>query len=67
MADWIDESIELQEAQIAEALAKRMKVPEKTGNCLACDEPLEQGVFCDSECRDFYETRERIKAIKGIK
>lgn len=65
MADIIDDSQELQEAQIAAALAKRMKVPEKTGLCLACDEPVSAGVFCDADCREFYERTERIREIKG--
>jgi hypothetical protein len=65
MADIIDDSQELQEAQIAAALAKRMKVPEKTGLCLACDTPVTVGVFCDADCREFYERAERIRAIKG--
>lgn len=66
MADWVDESVELQEAQIAEALAKRKKVPEKTGFCLACDEPTE-GAFCSADCREYYEKVEKLKAIKGKK
>lgn len=65
MADIIDDSQELQEAQIAAAIAKRKKVPEKTGLCLACDEPVHEGVFCDADCREFYERAERIRAIKG--
>ncbi len=67
MSDWIDESQEFQELVRAEALAKRKKVPEKTGLCLACDEPLNDGVFCDQSCRDDWEKMERIKAIKGKK
>ena len=67
MSDWIDDSQELEEAQRAEALAKRMKVPEKTGYCLSCEEPVNDKVFCDSDCREFWERRERIRQIKGIK
>lgn len=65
MADIIDDSQEIQEAQIAQALARRKKVPEKTGLCLACEEPVKEGVFCDIDCREFYERSERIRAIKG--
>jgi len=50
MSDWIDESQQLQEAQLAEALAKRAKVPVNTGFCLACDEPT-KGAFCSPDCR----------------
>ena len=67
MADMIDDAQEFEERRIAEALAKRMKVPEKTGLCLACDEPIKQGVFCDSDCREFHERADRIRAIKGLK
>ena len=66
MSDWIDESQELQEAQLAEALAKRAKVPEKTGFCLACDEPT-SGAFCSPDCREYYDKVERLNAIRGKK
>jgi hypothetical protein len=66
MSDWIDESQELQEAQLAEALAKRAKVPEKTGFCLACDEPT-AGAFCSPDCREYYDKVERLNAIRGKK
>jgi len=66
MSDWIDESQELQEAQLAEALAKRQKVPAKTGFCLACEEPTE-GAFCSADCRDYYDKVQRMNAIKGKK
>jgi len=64
MSDWIDESQELQEAQLAEALAKRQKAPVKTGFCLACEEPTE-GAFCCTDCRDYYDKVQRMNAIKG--
>jgi hypothetical protein len=66
MSDWIDESQELQEAQLADALAKRAKVPQKTGFCLTCEEPTE-GAFCSPECREEYELIERINRISGKK
>lgn len=66
MSDWIDESQELQEAQLAAALAKRAKVPEKTGFCLACEEPT-GGAFCSLDCREYYDKIERLNAIKGKK
>jgi hypothetical protein len=66
MSDWIDESQELQEAQLAEALAKRQKVPEKTGFCLACEEPT-TGAFCSTDCREYYDKVERLNAIRGKK
>ncbi len=66
MSDWIDEAHELQEAQLAQALAKRAKVPTKTGFCLACEEPTE-GAFCSADCRDHYDKVQRMNAIKGKK
>jgi len=66
MSDWIDESQELQEAQLAEALAKRAKVPEKTGFCLVCEEPT-AGAFCSSDCREEHELIEKMNRIKGKK
>lgn len=66
MSDWIDESQELQEAQLADALAKRAKVPVKTGFCLACEEPTD-GAFCSTDCRDYYAKVQKLNAIKGVK
>jgi hypothetical protein len=66
MSDWIDESQELQEVQLAEALAKRQKVPEKTGFCLSCEEPT-AGAFCSTDCREYYDKIERLNAIRGKK
>jgi hypothetical protein len=66
MSDWIDESQQLQEAQLAEALAKRAKVPVNTGFCLACDEPT-KGAFCSPDCKEDYEHIERINRITGKK
>jgi hypothetical protein len=67
MSDALDEAQEVEEALRAKAMAKRMKVPERTGLCLACDTPVTVGVFCDADCREDYELAERIKAIKGKK
>jgi len=49
---------------LAESLRMRAKVPEKTGLCLACEEPT-QGAFCSRECREDYERLERIRTIRG--
>lgn len=41
-----------------EAAAQHQKVMAAfTGKCLNCDEPLEQGRYCDDDCRDDHERR----------
>jgi hypothetical protein len=64
MRDPIDEAAAVTEMLLAESLRKRNKVPEKTGFCLACEEPTE-GAFCSKECREDYERLERLKTIRG--
>ena len=64
MSDPIEEAAFVSEMMLAESLRKRAKVPEKTGFCLACDEPTE-GAFCSAECRVDYERIERLNAING--
>lgn len=64
MADPLDEAARTSELILQEALRTRAKVPEKTGFCLACDEPTE-GAFCSGECREDYERIARLKAING--
>lgn len=58
-ADLADLSID---AATKAALSFRHKVPEFTGYCLNCDEPLEDRRFCDADCRDEFDKREsRLK------
>ena len=64
MRDPIDEAAAVTEMLLAESLRKRNAVPEKTGFCLACEEPTE-GAFCSKECREDYERLERLKTIRG--
>jgi hypothetical protein len=66
MSDPLEEAAMVTEMLLQESLAKRMKVPEKTGECLFCHEPTE-GAFCSKECREDFESRERIRRIKGIR
>lgn len=63
MADMMDEAAELSETFLQMALANKQKPLERTGNCLFCEEPLEDktGAFCDSYCRDDFEKEDRIK------
>jgi hypothetical protein len=64
MADPLEEAAEATERWMNESLARRAKVPEKTGFCLECEEPTE-GAFCSPECREDYERRAKVKAISG--
>jgi hypothetical protein len=66
MADPLEDAELTTNMLLQEALNNRAKVPEKTGFCLACDEPTE-GAFCSKECREDYEKLERLKAIRGAK
>jgi hypothetical protein len=54
MSDPLEEAAAVTEMLLAESLRMRAKVPEKTGVCLACEEPVD-GAFCSKECREDYE------------
>lgn len=64
MSDPLEDAEAVTEMLFQEALRKKAKVPEKTGFCLACEEPTE-GAFCSKECREDYERIARLKAIGG--
>jgi hypothetical protein len=66
MSDPLDEAERFTNLFMAEALSKKQTVPEKTGLCLACEEPT-TGAFCSTECREDYERVERLKTIRGNK
>ena len=46
-----------------DALAEVQRIPVLpfTGECHNCGESIRVGKFCDSDCRDDFERRERIK------
>jgi hypothetical protein len=64
MSDPLEEASVVTEMMLQESLAKRMKVPEKTGFCLFCEEPTE-GAFCSADCRSEHELLQKINAIRG--
>ena len=66
MSDPLDEAERFTNLFVQEALSKKLKVPEKTGFCLACEEPTE-GAFCSAECREDYERLAKLNAIRGKK
>ena len=66
MSDPLDEAERYTNLLIQEGLSKKAAVPEKTGFCLACEEPT-PGAFCSKECREDYERIAKLKAIAGRK
>jgi hypothetical protein len=64
VSDPLEEAELVTEMMLQQSLAKRQKVPEKTGFCLECEEPT-QGAFCSKECREDFETRDRMNKIRG--
>jgi hypothetical protein len=64
MSDPLDEAERFTNLFVQEGLAKRARVPEKTGFCLACEEPT-GGAFCSPDCREDYERMQRLRAIRG--
>lgn len=59
IADPIDAAAAETELFLETALRHRKDVPQATGFCLNCEEPIEQGRFCDIDCRDDHEKRTR--------
>ncbi|EEN5588745.1 DUF2116 family Zn-ribbon domain-containing protein [Salmonella enterica subsp. enterica serovar Mountpleasant] len=35
-----------------------------TGHCYNCGEPIPVGLFCDADCRDDYDKRKKLDAMK---
>ncbi len=66
MADELESAEKVTEMLFQEALRNRARVPEKTGFCLACEEPT-KGAFCSGECREDYERMAKLNAIRGKK
>jgi hypothetical protein len=64
LSDPLEDAAKTTELLFREALHNRAKVPEKTGFCLACEEPT-PGAFCSSECREDYEKLSKLRAIRG--
>lgn len=68
MSDIFDAASEDEDWQrehlIAIARAKNKPIIE-TGHCIYCDESIQKGRFCDSECREDYELEQKMKRIAG--
>ncbi|MBM7070901.1 DUF2116 family Zn-ribbon domain-containing protein [Shewanella sp. 202IG2-18] len=64
MSDNADIAADLQEQHIKAALSSRDTSPKLkfTGYCHNCEESLKEGErFCDADCRDDFEQRQRMK------
>lgn len=63
MADIADRADAVTELNLKIALDKRHKEARlrPVGSCYNCSEAIENGLFCDADCRDDYEKRERMR------
>jgi len=57
--DLVDNAQKLEELRINQALQKRNIELPFTGQCHYCDDVIETGGFCDSDCRDDFEQMNR--------
>lgn len=66
MTDQIDQAQEFEEMRrgiaLREQAAKASTIPRPfKGECYNCEAPIEQGCFCDIDCRDDFEKRKKLK------
>jgi len=69
MSDWTDNASELEMLQTQVAIERQRKAGQEleevlstaAGHCLNCEEPLEQGRFCDADCREDFQKRLKFK------
>lgn len=62
MSDISDQATELEEWYRSQALDNRQVAADAmpfTGKCHNCTAPIEYGSFCDPDCRDDYQLREK--------
>ncbi len=61
--DIADEAQDLTDLELDLALKnlKQEHVLQATGSCYYCDDYVDSGLFCDSDCRDDYEVMLRNK------
>ena len=62
-ADWAQEGTE-QALKIALGQQERKARMPETGRCHWCDEVITTGLFCDEDCRDDFEQKQRFKGIR---
>ncbi|MEN4571750.1 hypothetical protein ABEG61_12625 [Pantoea agglomerans] len=67
MSDELDQAAALEELERTIALANRKRPKMKfTGACYNCEESVDKGLFCCSECREDYERIERAKQHRRV-
>ncbi|MGK2894503.1 hypothetical protein [Klebsiella michiganensis] len=66
--DIVDLAQEAEMARMTRVLNSRLR-PALTfsGECHNCAEPLNEGCFCDADCRDDHERRFRARMINGVR
>lgn len=62
--DIVDQASDHTEQLLQVALANKKKELRQKGVCYNCDEPLPTGAFCDPDCRDDYEKRDRAYSLR---
>jgi hypothetical protein len=57
MTDNVDQALEFEELRRKIALEKQAAKPTMPfiGRCYNCEEPIDDGCFCNTDCRDDYE------------
>lgn len=65
MMDFADEAQALSDTYLEAALQKSRKTLTLpfSGFCLCCKEPVQERRFCDSDCRETYETNLKRKFV----
>ncbi len=63
----LDQAQQVEEQRRADALRDHALKPKMAfnGECYNCTAELEQGLFCDKDCRDDYEARIKLQGING--
>ncbi|MDP2805526.1 MAG: hypothetical protein Q8O24_06240 [Gallionellaceae bacterium] len=63
MTDQIDQAQEHEQMRRDIALREQALKPKMpyTGQCYNCEAEIKRGCFCDADCRDDYERREKLK------
>lgn len=61
-ADIAEASIEI---HLAAARLRRLPVLPHTGRCHNCDAEVGESLFCDQDCRDDWQRRERGKGVRS--
>lgn len=66
--DIVDLAQEAEMVRMHRLLSGRLRTVQAfTGECHNCAEPLNEGCFCDVDCRDDHERRFRARMINGVR